>query len=246
MVIRIPRPLRPYQGFFLPVGVALVSIISFIVGVIPAISYDLARVNTLKELAGEVKTLTIKSQLLANLDEQELKDNLLLLTDAVPTTPSLPTVFATIEGLAADTGVAVGSVEILDSGVIATDSAKRQTADEKKIGAYLLPFAITVDGTYGNIKQYIGKLVSIRRFLRVRSFAISFPQEGGAKSRLELDAFYAPLPKGLGSQTMLSPLTSAEKSVIESVDAYKSYMSQAEQFLPSSSGGGKADPFSSN
>ena len=109
-----------------------------------------------------------KLALLVALNEEDIRDRLILLVSAVPQEKSVPTIFSTIEGLAQQSGVSIIDLSLTSPGTLASMSAAiRASASEKKIGASTLPFVLTASGTYDQIRGFVGKINAIRRIFDV-------------------------------------------------------------------------------
>jgi hypothetical protein len=103
-------------------------------------------------------------------------------------------------------------------GSIATESAKRLSNDERKVGSSFLPFTLTVSGTYDQIRTFVERSVLVRRFFRIRHFSISFDQKETFSVHMGMDAYYAPLPTNLGSASQtVDSLSESDQAVIERV-----------------------------
>lgn len=237
---------KTYQQIIFSIAVILIALGSIVFGIIPATGkvLELRETNTL--LTTKNQALRVKASILASLDEEVLRQNLNALIAAVPPDKSLPSIFSTVDGLSASTGVVVSDFVLNSAGSIATDSARKQTGEEQKIGSNLLPFSLSIEGTYDQIRNFLESAVGVRRFFRVRQFDLAFTGQGGLKATLGMDAYYAPLPTQLGLiDQALNLLTQNEEAVIVRVSALPllaqevSYSDSAIEQIPT----GKTNPF---
>lgn len=213
------KTIRKYQGLVISVGTILLIVIFVFVGLLPAFSSIKTMRNSVSDLSSQITVLEQKANILENIDEETYKNYLADLALAVPTDKSLTSLFATIDGLSRETGVTLSDFTLARPGTIASDSAKRLSNDERKLGSSLLPFTLTVTGTYDQIRKFVESSIQVRRFFRIRYFSISFDQKKETISvHMGMDAYYAPLPTNLGtaSQT-IEGLTQSDQTVIEKV-----------------------------
>ncbi len=220
----------------------IVSLFAIVQGVLPLLG-SLGEVQgRLGTLRRDVAALQEKTRVLESVDPEELRMKLTALLSAVPADKSLPTLFSTIEGLSAQTGVATQNMAISSGGLIATDSAKKQSAEEAKIGSNVLPFSLTSAGSLENIRSFLSTSITIRRFLRIRNFDVTFSGSASATARFSMDAFYAALPANLGAVDMpVAALSEIDERTISRVTGLPSFTEQGEN--PSNLPLGKTDPF---
>lgn len=212
------RLLKRYQGFGISLVIILVIVVGVFAGIVPAISSIISMRKNTSDLAEQLTILRQKASILESIDEEAFKSYLTELSLAVPTDKSLTSLFATIDGLSRDTGVTLSNFTLTKPGSIATESAKRLSNDERKVGSSFLPFTLTVNGTYDQIRTFIERSVLVRRFFRIRHFSISFDQKETFSVHMGMDAYFAPLPTNLGSASQtIESLTEGDQAVIERV-----------------------------
>ncbi len=218
MMRMIRRFLRPYQGFIVPVGILVLCVVMTVFGIMPGARQTFVLLGQINDARGEVSDLRVKVTLLQSLDEVTLFDQLSLLSSAIPVDKSVPTILSTIDGVGAANGTLFSSLQLTSPGSIATEAAKRQTTEEAALGSYLLPFTLTMEGNYQQLRNTLASLTSSRRLLRIKNFTISFVGSGVGQSILSMDASYAPLPKSLATGTRkLIPLTQKEDAILSQV-----------------------------
>ncbi len=224
---------RTYQNLIISAAILLFCAIGFITAVFPAVEKIQSLLSDTQQLTDDTKALTAKLTVLNALDESSLRQQLSAVISAVPTDKSLPTVFSTIEGLAAQSGVSVVSVDIEGDTALATASAAKQTPEEKMLGTRTIPFSATIEGTLDAIQHFIALAPQVRRLLRIRTFAITFPSDAKpVRISLEMDAFYQPSPTSLGKTgAAIVTLSDAEQSVISKVSQLPQ-VSGADMSLP--------------
>lgn len=211
--------LKTYQGLIISGAILLFCAVGFIAAVYPAIGKVQSLWADTTKLSDEVTSLQTKLTALNALDETTLRQELTNVISAVPTDKSLPTMFSTVDGLAAQTNVSVMSMGIGGNTSLASGSAAKLTPQDKLIGAQTVPFSVTIQGTLPAIQQFIARAPQVRRLLRIRTFSITFPQDNRPISiALEMDAFYQPSPTSLGKTgTTVEILTDAEQEIITKV-----------------------------
>ncbi len=211
--------IRKYQGLAISLGVIIVVVLCVFFGLLPAVTKIKEMRASVSDLSSQVSVLQQKAAILESIDEETYKNYLADLALAVPTDKSLTSLFSTIDGLSRETGVTLSDFTLSRPGTIATESAKRLSNDERKLGSSLLPFTLTVTGTYEQIRKFVEYAVSVRRFFRIRYFSISFDEKKETISvHMGMDAYYAPLPTNLGSASQsVEGITQSDQSVIEKV-----------------------------
>lgn len=240
----IRRFLRIYQGFVISGVILLFGTLGLVFAVIPGIRATRDLYDSLKAVERDTGALKGKLALLEALNEEDIRDRLILLVSAVPQEKSVPTVFSTIEGLSQQTGVSIIDLSLASPGTLASISATiRQSASEKKIGASALPFVLTASGTYDQIRGFVGKINAIRRIFDVTNFDISISATGVTQVRLALTAFYQPLPTKVGSvQAAVTPLSQKEEAILAKIVQYPDVSAGFTESLTPVTGG-KRDPF---
>lgn len=212
------RLFKRYQGFGVSFIIIVVIVVGVFVGVLPAFAAIISMRKNVSDLSNQITILRQKASILESIDEEAYKAYLTELSLAVPTDKSLTSLFATIDGLSQETGVTLSNFTLTKPGSIATESAKRLTNDERKVGSSFLPFTLTVSGTYDQIRTFVERSVLVRRFFRIRHFSISFDQKETFSVHMGMDAYYAPLPTNLGSASQtVDSLTESDQAVIERV-----------------------------
>jgi Tfp pilus assembly protein PilO len=238
--------IKTYQQIITSVVILLICAGSIIFGIVPAVRklIDMRETNAL--LTTKNQGLRLKASVLASLDEEVQKINLNSLIAAVPPDKSLPSIFSTIDGLSANTGVSVSNFVLMSAGSLATESARKQSGEEQKLGSNLLPFSVSIKGSYQQIRNFLESAVAVRRFFRVRQFDLTFTGPAVLTATLGMDAYYAPFPTQLGLiEQRLDLLTPKEEEVIGKVStlpllAQEVVISAAEL---SSQPTGKENPF---
>lgn len=241
----IRRFLRTYQGFVLSGVVLIFGIIVFFVAVIPGIQATRDLYDNLKTVEKEINVFQGKLQFLEALNEEGIRDQLMILVSAVPQEKSVPTIFSTVEGLARESGVSIIDLSLTSPGQLASMSgAIAKSASEKKIGASTLPFTLTASGNYDQIRRFVGRINSVRRMFDVTSFDISISASGVTQVRLTLTAFYQLLPTKVGSiHAQVTSLSEKDETILARILQYPDMSQGALDALTPVTTGGKRDPF---
>jgi Tfp pilus assembly protein PilO len=246
---QIKKLLKTYKGLVISIVMILVSVGGVFVGVIPAIGKIIQIRSDIMILSSSTDHMQSKLNILNATDETTYTSQLQDLVAAVPSDKSLTTLFSTVDGIAVSSGVTITDVSLVKPGSIATESAKKQSNEEKQIGSNLLPFTVTVNGNYSQIHSFLSQAVNVRRFFRVRNFEISLADMSDISVRMGMDAFYSPItldPQNFDKP--LEPLSSEEEQIIVQIRAMP-LVGQTTLPAPSvpsaeSPSGGRADPFS--
>jgi Tfp pilus assembly protein PilO len=197
-----------------------VCILGVVFGIIPGIEKIVQMRNDIVALSNTVEQLKTTLSILNSNDESVYRAQLQELVAAVPSDKSLTTLFSTVDGLSAASGVTIADLSLTKPGSIATESAIKQSNEEKQIGSNILPFTVTVNGGYEQIYSFLSQVVNVRRFFRVRNFDISFVDTSNISVRMGMDAFYSPIvlnPTLLAKP--LEPFTGEELSFITKIQA---------------------------
>lgn len=244
MMRYLQRFLRIYQGFVVSGAIVLFGVVALLFAVIPGIRTTVALYDDLGELEGQIKNLSAKLSFLESLREEELRGQVAELLAAVPEEKSVPTILGTIEGLAQQTVVTIDDMSLTSPGSLATGSAARQSAAEKKIGASGLPFSLNASGTYEAVRDFVGKINAVRRLFDVTSFDVSTSGTGETKLRLSLTAFYQPLPSSIGSvESPVARLSEKDRATLENVLQFPDVSPSSGVPLTPILTDGKRDPF---
>lgn len=231
-----------YEGLLISLVLIIVSVLGFSFGVIPAMSStveEFKKLNDLNKLVGE---LDDKVRTLESLNETELRQQLSIITSSVPSEKNLPSIIATIEKLAAQTGADIVSFTLSSAGSIATAAAVKQTSDEKLIGSFLIPFSVLIQGTLEETRDFLAKATGVRRLLRVRNFDIT-TVTGTITTRLSMDAFYLPLPTTIPvARESLNILSKEEQQTLAKLASYP-WLFQPSGSAVGPTTSGKTNPF---
>jgi len=219
-MMQIPKFLRPYQGLIISILMIIVAILGIVFGIIPAIGKIIQMRSNIISLSEANEQMKTKLNILESTDENVYRSELQDLVAAVPSDKSLTTLFSTVDAISASSGVTISDLSLIKPGSIATESAVKQSTEEKQIGSSILPFTVTVYGTYAQIHDFLSQVVGVRRFFRVRNFDISFSDVSNISVRMGMDAFYSPI--SLNPATFnkpLEPLTQEEEQIIAKIQA---------------------------
>lgn len=241
----LPKAFRPYQSIAVSIGLLLLCIVGVVVGVIPAVGKIEEQISAAKSLKEDTVSLSKKLSVLTAIDDQTVRTQLATVLSAVPADRSYPTIFETVEGVAAQTGVSVKTLNITGGGAIATSSGAKATAEEKKLGTRTVPFSVSVEGSLSNLEQFITLAPKVRRLLRIRVFSISYPKDDRPVNiTIEMDGFYMPLPTTIGNvKATLPSLTDSDVSVIDKLSQFPLAVDQSAQLPPPLIGKVKESPF---
>ena len=161
---------KKYQNTIVSAVILLFCVLAAIFAVIPSVAKVQQLAADLRVMTEESTALKKKLDTLVTLDEATLRTNLTNVLSAVPAERSFPTVFETVESVAAQTGVSVVSMSISGGASLATPTASQVSAADKKLGTRTIPFSVTINGSLTGIEQFIALIPQVRRLLRIRVF----------------------------------------------------------------------------
>jgi hypothetical protein len=222
-MINIRKFFRTYGNVIISISILLGITGGTIVGLIPAIRSIIVTRGAINQLSTDVDSLKNKANTLESMEEDTFRKYLSELVLAVPPDKSLPSLFSTIDGLGAKTGVSLSDFTLSKPGSLATASAKQITSEEKQTGSNLLPFTVTVGGTYDQIYEFVQQSIQVRRFFRVKYFDISFASINAMSVRMGMDSYYAPYPINLGSAGQaIESLSQDDEAIIAKITSFPS------------------------
>lgn len=240
--MQLNKIVRPYKNLIIMAVGSLLAIAGIVFGVVPLAQKTIALAGGVRALTAEVDLLRRTSATLQLLDEATLRRSVLTLASAVPSDKSLPSILTTLDTVSGGSGIALTDVSLTKPGSLATESAKKLTRDEVKIGANLLPFSVSGRGTFEQVQSFLTSVVSVRRMFRLRSMSVLL--SGGLSTVLaDLDAYYFPYPTTVGPATGVSGLTEAEEKTITSIGLLPLSSVTSVSTISASAPSGKNDPF---
>ena len=209
---------RTYKELTISLLMILLSVLGLIFGIVPSVKKIIDIRNNSVALVKTIQILRTKINILESKDESTYRDQLSQLVAAVPGDKSLPTVFATLDGLSAQSGVLLTDFTLSKLGSIASESATRQSSEERQLGSNLLSFSITVSGSYDQVYTFLSLVNNVRRFFRVNNFNISYEDTSGISVHMGMDAFYSPISSAVGAvDSPLDPLSAKEEDLITKI-----------------------------
>jgi Tfp pilus assembly protein PilO len=218
--------IRKYKELIISVSMILISIFGTIFAIVPVVQKVISIRENSIEISKSIQVLRTKINILESKDVNTYRDQFSQLLSAVPGDKSLPTVFTTLDALSAQSGVTLTEFSLGKIGSIASDSGTIASPEEKLIGSNLLPFTITVNGSYDQIYAFLSQVNNVRRFFRVKNFAISFADTSDISVHVGMDAFYAPVLTAIGAvESPLDPLSQQEEALIVNISQMP-YLSQ--------------------
>jgi len=242
----VNKTLRTYRGMIVSGAIVLFCVVAIVLAVAPSILKIQEMLSQVRDIAAEADGLQKKLNTLNTLDEQTLRFQLASVLTAVPGDRSFPSLFETVEGVAARTGVSVEQMSLSGGTTLATPSAAKLSAADRKLGTRTVPFSVTVNGSISAVQEFITLAPNVRRLLRIRTFSIAFPPDDRPLTvSIEMDAFYEPLPTSLGTaKTILPELTAADVAIIDRLGNMELITQSAEALPEPFIGQIKPNPFS--
>ena len=236
--------LRTHKEIIISVILCVVGVGGILFGVVPTVRVVITAISDIRVLDAVITRLDQKAVGLDALSEDNLRDQLSVITAAIPTDKAVPSIFATVDRVAEASGVEVVDMAVTQAGSLSTASAQKLSMEEKTLGASLLPLSVTLRGSYDAIRGFIGRIGSVRRLLRIRSFDIAIITPGVVQARLALDAFYLSLPSTFANVDQpLVELTREEQDVLAKLASYPLVSQISSGTLRPPSLGTKQNPF---
>ncbi len=230
-----------YQSLIRSVAILGVIVLGCLFGIVPAARTTLGLVKNIRSTNSEIVGLNQKIAVLSALDRDSLKQNLFELSSAIPIDKSPQTIFSTLEALSAQAGATLSDVTLSGLG-IATESAK--TSQLHTSGARVVQFSAFIEGTILETKEFFRLAGSVRRLLGIRSFDMSVSQAGTVVTKVEMDGYFAPLPRELGAlRASMEPLSEHEEAVVRKIASFPNFTRTA-GLPPAAIGPVKSDLFS--
>lgn len=239
------RQFRQYQGAIFSAVILVFCTLALFLGIIPAVQRIQEMFLALQTANDENAVLDQKLSVLNSLDEFVLREKLNQILSAVPSERSFPSLFETIEGVARETNVSIADMSISSGTTLATPSASKATATEKKIGTRTVPFSVTVEGELSALQAFISRTPEVRRLLRIKVFSMSFSDDVARTSiSVDMDGFYEPLPTNLGSaKATLPTISDADEELIGKISALPLMTQEHAELPPPVVGKQKTNPF---
>lgn len=211
---------KTYQPLIVAIGIFILLGVGFFLGMVPAFQRVTEVRDEAEKISRVVTNLQKKSLILDAIDEDLYRKYLAELVAAVPPDQSLTSVFSTVDGLAGQSGVTITDVSLSKPGQIASESGKKLTTEEKKIGSTILPFTLVISGTYDQIRAFFAQVTTVRRIFRVRRFDFTLLDPTNISARISMEAFYSPYATSLGgTETTIEPLTEKDEGIVQKVAA---------------------------
>lgn len=217
---KINMMLREYQSLVVSVTIVIAALVVSLFGIYPigkqAFTYFTdAQIGEL-----EGRLYQQKLNILESFNEETLKRDLLVATSAIPLDKSAPSLIETVEAVASKHGVAVSNISLSSIGSLSTSSAEAQSADEKKLGSYLVSAQVSTSGTFSQMRDFFYEIINVRRLLRVLSFDMSIKDEQSVHAQITVDGFYAPIRKSTNTSAEIVALTAEEENTLAVVQAF--------------------------
>ncbi len=244
--MKTDKLVRTYQHMIISGVIIFFCFIATIYAVVPGVGSVQEIFSEIRTLTDETDILEQKMSILNTLDEETLRIQLKEVLSAVPAERSFPTVFETVEGVAAQTGVSVMSMNLTGGATLATPSAAKVSVADKKLGTRTIPFSVTINGSLPAVQEFIALIPKVRRLFRIRVFSISFPKDLRPLTvSIDMDAFYEPLPATLGTAKATLPiLTDEDQAVVTRLIELPLATFESGAMPPPLIGKTKEDPFS--
>lgn len=183
MKINLRSLIANYSYYTLPVAMLVVIFVLFTKFDLP----KLKEINEVRQQLSSIKqrweNLSTKSQLLANMNKEEVTGQLERTRLVLPDGKDAPSILRTLETAASSSGVFVENLD-LAPGKLATGGSSVTEKNE-------IPIRVTISGTLSQITNYLSSISRVGRAMEPNSLEATFPETtDSAKLNLELVAYF--------------------------------------------------------
>jgi hypothetical protein len=236
------------KEFLPPAGMVLISFLLIFYALIPGVQHVRDIFISIDTTNKENAVLKKKVSTLTQFDEGTISQYVNTLLSAVPADKSIASILTTIDSVASQNNVTVMDLSIINPGSISSDAASMKISNSK-LGSNTIKISTTINGSPQNTYSFLSMIRKVRRLMRISSvtqtFAVSTATQS-ARTKVELEAFYAPLPVTLGKiDAEVKPLSANEEQLMTTLSEYPLEFVNASQSETSQvESGNKIDPFS--
>ncbi|KPJ70337.1 hypothetical protein AMJ51_02265 [Microgenomates bacterium DG_75] len=186
MDISTPERYRRYRRYFTDVGTLYKRkkarvYTGIVLSILTVAFFSFFAIRpTLVTISGLYKEIKDKRTLVAEMDQKienltraqvnynQIKDELYLIEESLPQNPELPTLIKQLEALTRLNSVNFESIRFEKTN-LQGEEEKKETQD--------VGFNLTVSGDYSNLKQFLNSLDTLRRIILVENFAFQSETE---------------------------------------------------------------------
>lgn len=211
------RMLTLYSGFIPGIIFFGISILAIVFAIVPLALAIPKTYEDNQQLSQENGSLRAKLKILDSLETESIVQEVNDTTAALPGERHVPSLLATVDATAAKNSLTLVTMSLGATGQIATAGAAKANED-KKLGAAVMPYTVTLQGTVDQQRQFLADIVAVRRLMRVKSFSLTLNAQAAIETQYQLESFYAPFPKTAGNiKQKLVALSTEEQSVLDRV-----------------------------
>lgn len=220
------KPIFYLKKFAFPLFVFGLIILLSVFLLLPKIGQIFIIRDKIKKQEAEIVKLAAKIADLSSLSEAELIGNSELLSAALPFDNDIFTFLAVVKKTLIDSNLTLEDFDV-SPGVISSESALPASG----VGVPSVSMAISLSGTFENIRKFLEKTEKYLPIIRSESIEIaSLPNSSSSaelidKSEMKLVFFYQPLRKKLTDfDAPLPKVSAAEQKLIEELRTYERYL----------------------
>lgn len=193
-----------------------------------------------KELRQKLSNIVVKLEKLENVNTDQFRSHLVLLSEALPNEPNLFMFLLGIDRLAGQIGIVVESVSFGDLSAIQDP--------RPQIGPKEIPVSLSFRGRPDQTSNFVKMLAQSRRLVSIESLKYSLVRSSGAspsanyRGTMSLRTYYAPFPRSLGEpDEPLSKFSSEEEVLVSEIQNRPSSMFDLATIDQAKSATGAAD-----
>ena len=160
----VKKKLNKLSIYAFPVISGVVILILMVGIILPRVQAVFTLRKEISQLKQKVEAMDKKLVTLRGFNQNLLADDVKKVEIALPSEKDLSSILSNLESLAAETGVAIAGVQTTP-GEVKPASGKGETDN--------LPVKVTITGDFGQIKSFLGRLVSASRLMSAESLAVS-------------------------------------------------------------------------
>jgi Tfp pilus assembly protein PilO len=198
-----------------------------------------------KELRQKLSNIVVKLEKLENVNTDQFRSHLVLLSEALPNEPNLFMFLLGLDRLAGQVGIAIESVGFGDLNVIQEPRPQKQPQE--------IPVTLSFRGRPDQASNFVKILAQSRRLVSIENLKYSLVRSTGAspsanyRGTLSLTTYYAPFPRSLGEpDEPLGKFSSEEESLVSEIQNRPSSMldlTTIGQARPATGAADKKNPF---
>lgn len=200
------KKLRNFGDYLIPILVVLLAVFASFSFLMPKIAAIFKLQKEVSQNKKNLASLVQKVNFLEGLNQTELTKKTDILLAALPAEKDVPRLLITFKTLASQTGVELEQIQVTPGELVSTENGQATSSTLP-----FLPFKIQAFGELKEIRNFLDKIEKTFPLMKIADVSLSGTQEDLFAATINLDAFFLPLPKGLGPAEKALPLLSLQE-----------------------------------